>query len=90
MSHFQDKDSEDSTYWRCEKGGLTSSRMITLRANGSVKNSPLTHSHQPDLSSIEAVKTVEASKLRSTLTESFVIVHSTWHLLDTNYTQCIL
>ena len=78
--YIKDKDSEDSTYWRCEKRGLCNSRMITLRANGSVKKSPLTHSHQPDLASIEAVKTVEAIKLRSTLTEevtSSVIQNST-------------
>ena len=53
---MKDKDSDDSTYWRCEERGLCNSRMITNRANGSVKNSPLTHSHQPDLASIEAVK----------------------------------
>ena len=78
--YIKDKDSEDSTYWRCEKRGLCNSRMITLRTNGSVKKSPLTHSHQPDLASIEAVKTVEAIKLRSTLTEevtSSVIQKST-------------
>ena len=51
--YIKDKDSEDSTYWRCEKRGLCSSRMITFRANESVKKSPLTHSHQPDLAYIE-------------------------------------
>ena len=41
---IKDKDSENSIYLRCEKIGLCNSRMITYRANGSVKKSPLTQS----------------------------------------------
>ena len=43
--------------------------MITCIINGFVKKSPLNHNHQPDFASVEAVKTIEAIKLGSTLTE---------------------
>ena len=64
----KDKDLADVTYWRCEKRGICSSRMITYIVSGSVKKVPSSH-HQADTASAEAAKTIEAIKLRSTQTD---------------------
>ena len=77
---MKDKDVADVTYWRCEKRGICSSRMITYIGSGSVKKAPSSHNHHADTASVEAAKTIGAKKLRSTQTDdvtSSVIQHST-------------
>ena len=54
--------------------------MITFRGNSSVKKAPSNHNHASDMTSVEAVKTVEAIKCRATLSDevtSSVIQNST-------------
>ena len=78
--YMKDKDLADVSYWRCEKRGICSSRMVTYIVSGSVKKAPSSHNHQPDTASVEAAKTIGAIKLRSTQTDdvtSSVIQHST-------------
>ena len=68
---FKDKDSIDSTYWRCEKRDLCNGRITTHRVSGCMKKPPSTH------------KTFGDIKLRSTLTEeptSSVIQNSTKYI----------
>ena len=76
----KDKDSFDSTFWRCEKRDLCNGCITTHRISGCIKNPPSTHTHSPDSAAIEAVKTIGDIKLRSALTEeptSSVIQNST-------------
>ena len=61
--YMKDKDLANMTYWRCEKRGICSSRMITYLVSGSVKKPPSSHNHQLDTASVEAAKTIEATKL---------------------------
>lgn len=67
--YIKDKDSADATYWRCEKRGICSSRMITSIASGLVKNAPTSHNHETDNAYVEAAKTIGAIKSRSTQTD---------------------
>ena len=81
--YIKDKDSIDSTYWRCEKRDLCNGRITTHRVSGCIKKPPSTHTHSPDSAAIEAVKTIGDIKLRSTLTEeatSSVIQNSTKYI----------
>ena len=78
--YMKDNDLANVTYWRCEKRGICSSRMITYTVSGSVKKAPSSHNHQLDTASVEAAKTIGVIKLRSTQTDdvtSSVIQHST-------------
>ena len=78
--YIKDKDVADVSYWRCEKRGICSSRMITYIGSGSVKKPPSSHNHHADTASVEAAKTIGAIKLRSTQTDdvtSSVIQYST-------------
>ena len=68
-TYVKDKDLADVTYWRCEKRGICSSRMITNIVSSSVKKVPSCHNHQADTASVEAAKTIGAIKLRSTQTD---------------------
>ena len=67
--YIKDKDSAETTYWRCEKRGMCNGRMITDRIDGSVKEYPSQHNHAPDILSIEAAKTIDDIKFRSSLTD---------------------
>ena len=67
--YIKDKDSAETTYWRCEKRGMCNGRMITDRIDGSVKKYPSQHNCAPDISSIEAAKTIDDIKFRSLLTD---------------------
>ena len=39
--YVKDRETDEVTYWRCEKRGICNGRMTTFRLNESVKNSPL-------------------------------------------------
>ena len=81
--YIKDKDSIDSTYWRCEKRDSCNGRITTHRVSGCIKKPPSTHTHSPDSAAIEAVKTIGDIKLRSTLTEeatSSIIQNSTKYI----------
>ena len=54
--YVKDKDLADVTYWRCEKRGIRSSRMITYIVSGSVKKVPSSHNHQADTASVRQQK----------------------------------
>ena len=78
--YIKDKDLADVIDLRCERRGICSSRIITYIVSGSVKKSPSSHNHEADITSVEAIKTIETIKLRSTQTEdmtSSVIQHTT-------------
>ena len=59
----------DVTYWRCEKRGICSSRMITSTVSGSVEKVPSSYNHQLGIAFVEAAIIKGAIKLRFTKTD---------------------